>query len=99
MRIAAAASGTSAASAAAPPPLFIFSTEADLSSPQQDDPDHFKGAGFTLTGTGRVVHSRGHILSLCKAHGLKPMIDVTRMPIRQNAGKDVIGDLFVMTLE
>lgn len=85
------------ASAPHPVPLFIFSTEADLSAPQQGDPDSFKGQGFTLTGTGRVVHSRGYILRLAREHGLRPVVAVTRMPIRQNAGKDVIGDLFVLT--
>lgn len=55
------------------------------------------GPGFRLTGTGRCVHARGYVLTLAAAHGFAP-VSVTRRAIRQNAGADVLGDLFVLTL-
>lgn len=89
------------------PPLFIFSTEADLAAEAAEAAAGSAGgaacadisrAGFRLTGTGRCVHSRRYILALVAEHGFSPL-SVTRRPIRQNAGVDVMGDLFVLRFD
>lgn len=71
------------------PSLFIFSTEALGSEEEVCTP------GYNLSGTGRCVHSRQYILHLAKTNGFV-LQAVKRQPIRQNAGKDVIGDVFVL---
>jgi len=105
----AASDGGAAVAAAAacvprPPPLFVFSTEADLTEDittttgtdtAKEEEEEGAGPGFRLTGTGRCVHQRRYIRRLAAAHGFAVRA-VTRQAIRKNAGKDVIGDLYVL---
>jgi len=53
--------------------------------------------GYRLSGTGRCVHHRWYILRLAARCGLVP-VKVERTVIRQNAGVDVVGDLYVLGL-
>ena len=53
--------------------------------------------GFALTGTGRCVHSRRYVRRVARAHGFSER-RALRAAIRQNAGADVVGDLFVFEL-
>lgn len=78
-------------------PLFIFSTEADLlaESDAAAAADERDPPGFRLTGTGRCVHARGYVLNLAEKYGFVS-VSVTRRAIRHNAGKPVMGDLFVL---
>ena len=70
------------------PSLFIFSTEALGKEDEVCEP------GYNLSGTGRCVHNRQYIYNLATKNGFL-LQKVLRQPIRQNAGKDVIGDVFV----
>lgn len=78
-------------------PLFIFSTEADLlaESDAAAAADERDSPGFRLTGTGRCVHARRYVLSLAEKYGFVS-VSVTRRAIRHNAGKPVMGDLFLL---
>jgi predicted TPR repeat methyltransferase/tetratricopeptide (TPR) repeat protein len=77
-------------------PIFAFSTESfethflDTTLSRPNEP-------FTLTSTGRCVHSRDYIRNLASINGFTELA-VERTVIRKNAGKDVVGDLYVFSL-
>jgi predicted TPR repeat methyltransferase len=71
-------------------PLFVCSTEADL--------EPAGSHGFRLLLTGRCCHSREYVLRQAAAAGFRLLKD-ERRPIRKNGGTDIIGDLFVFTLD
>jgi predicted TPR repeat methyltransferase len=77
-----------AAAAGATPPAFIFSTEALLG-------EEAPGATFELSATGRCRHSGAYIRRLAAERGFAVHAHA-REAIRENAGKPVIGDVWVM---
>lgn len=91
----------------AAPRLFVFSTEADLTeptavataaasaSPSSSSAEPDEVGGFRLTPTGRCVHKRTYIAALARKYGFSTR-SVARQAIRQNAGQDVMGDLYVL---
>lgn len=78
------------------PRYFIFSTESLEAAMGADHPAAAAdGAGFVLTGTGRCVHSRAYVHRLARTFGFVPVCAQGSV-IRQNAGKDVMGDLYIL---
>jgi predicted TPR repeat methyltransferase len=71
------------------PPAFLFSTEAML--------EEGEGATFELTATGRCRHSAAYIRRLAGATGLA-VVAHSREAIRENAGRPVEGDLWLLGL-
>lgn len=70
-----------------PPRLFAFSVESA--------PPHV--GTFALTGTGRTVHARAYVRGLAKEHGFLVRRETSSV-IRQNAGADVVGDIYVLEM-
>jgi len=82
-------------------PLFAFSTESFEHHFQLDSSSSsasFSPEPFALTSTGRCVHSREYIRGLARAYGFTEEA-VEQTVIRKNAGKDVVGDLYVFSFK
>ena len=94
LRAAAADAATVAAGAGAPPPCFVFSTEAMLGEGSELAP----AATFELTSTGRCKHAASYIRRLASDRGLTVCAH-RREQIRENAGKPVLGDLWVLGVQ
>ena len=82
-------------------PLFAFSTESyenhfAFSSSSSATTTSLSSEPFALTSTGRCVHSRKYIRDLASLHGFTELA-VEQTVIRKNAGKDVVGDLYVFS--
>jgi len=89
--------------------LFVFSTEAlvedDGAGGGGGDGDVGGGggcgaeahAGFRVTAAGRCAHARAYVESVAARHGLAVCAS-RRIVLRQNAGRDVLGDIFAAGL-
>ena len=86
----AGAAGAGAGGAGGAPPAFLISTEAMLAEAE--------GATFELTATGRCRHSAAYIRRLAGATGLA-VVAHSREAIRENAGRPVEGDLWLLGLQ